>query len=192
MRLLDIGLFPLRAGYSSYNLWWIIWHWGRFLFLPGLAHNLLTEPGHYLWLHIFFFMGWLFSLFESFLCLIWWNKCKTLNSFTDLYADHRCEMKSLSVPVVCHSFCTLWCWGPTATAWHMPPIVLVLPICMLGTMLWRAHSHNVYFPANQMKLQTSEVVTSPVFAVLQHPFCWYLWLHKSVRPVHSGGVGTTA
>jgi len=31
---------------------------------------------------------------------------------------------------------------------------------MLGTMLWRAHSRYLYFPANQMKLQTSEVVIS--------------------------------
>lgn len=45
-----------------------------------------------------------------------------------------------------------------ATAWQIPPVVLVLYVCMLWTKLWKAHSHYLCFPANHMKLQTSEVV----------------------------------
>ena len=50
--------------------------------------------------------------------------------------------------------------GAAATAWQMPPVLWVLYVCMLQTVLWRAHSHYLYFPTNQMKLHTSGVVIS--------------------------------
>jgi hypothetical protein len=81
-----------------------------------------------------------------------------LNSLTDLQNTgarwNLCQCQWFAIPAV-------HCWvGEAAdTAWQMPPVILVLSVCMLGTLLWTAQSHKLYVPANKMNLQTPEVVT---------------------------------